>query len=332
MKDSIGSYLISKLRGREHLNISKPHLGKTTHLGKEGSQASEWIGGVLVREHHGASQTVFNRITNMAASISKDAPNFKCGLGLLFGDAQAWIWYMVMTPVQDAYKYIHLCISVTIWWPNMKKRDIRLRQRRLYLKAVNFWKKWKVKVRGWFGAWKKTPIFHGKQKNQPIGGSRCREPGHDAQKQIVGSFGQDPSSHRGTVVSCDLEYVGLGKNGWKKSMESAMTIGERDIPDGLVFLLFFDLKHYTWVLLYNRALACPLEWAWGAKANDATCWDSFLHGSRDDQCGYLWPESRCLDGRVQCQIESDQKFGTIIDVMRSSCIIFQPPVVLLARL
>lgn len=24
---------------------------------------------------------------------------------------------------------------------------------------------------------------------------------------------------------------------------------------------FFDLKHYTWVLLYNRALACPLEWA-----------------------------------------------------------------------
>lgn len=78
-----------------------------------------------------------------------------------------------------------------------------------------------------------------------------------------------------------------------------------------------------------RALACPLEWAWGAKANDATCWDSFLHGSRDDQCGYLWPESRCLDGRVQCQMESDQKFRTIIDTIRPSCIILQPLVVLL---
>lgn len=44
-------------------------------------------------------------------------------------------------------------------------------------------------------------------------------------------------------------------------MEFVMRIGERDIPDGLVFLLFFDLKHYTWMLLYNRALACPLEWA-----------------------------------------------------------------------
>ena len=30
-------------------------------------------------------------------------------------------------------------------------------------------------------------------------------PGHDAQKQIFGSFGQDPSSHRGTVVSRYLE-------------------------------------------------------------------------------------------------------------------------------
>lgn len=307
MKDSTDSYLISKLRGREHLNHiwERPHT--RANRDHKRNLTCQCIGGVLVREHHGASPKM-PKLPVWSWSIFWGCPMIL--LNLVFGDDSG----------MTTNKYMHFCIYVTIWWLNMK-RDMR--QRRLW--KLQLWKVFRLEKCHF--QWKQTN--HGDQLKVlylfPL------VPGHNAQKQIFGSFGQDTSSHRGTVVSCDLEWLDW-ENGWNH-MESAMTIGERDIPDGLVFLLFLILNIIqTWMLLYNRALVCPLQWAWGAKANDATCWDSFLHGSRDDQCGYLWPESRCLDGRVQSEIESDQKFRTIIDTIRPSCIIFQPPVVLLESL
>lgn len=91
MKDSIGSYLISELRGTEHLDISKPHLGKTTHLGKEGSQAKLHMPVSCWRVGKGAPWSIPNSIQSdykYGCKHLQRCPNFKCGLGLLFGDAQ----------------------------------------------------------------------------------------------------------------------------------------------------------------------------------------------------------------------------------------------------
>lgn len=174
MKDSIGSYLISKLRGREHLNISKPHLGKTTHLGKEGSQAKPHMPVYWWRVGKGAPWSIPN-------SIQSDY-KFGCKHLLKMPKLQVWSWstfwgcpmscieFGIWWWLKDAYKYIHVSMYVTIWWPNMKKWDISIRQRRQLFQAANFCKNGRLRSEAYKGL-EKNPIFNGKKTNQPIGGS-----------------------------------------------------------------------------------------------------------------------------------------------------------------